>query len=576
MKSPIAERVPPPPANGAGLLRRSIWRQRGPLVAGYLLITCWQVGEALVPVLLGVILDRGIATSRVQPFLWGCLALACLFLAFSLSYRFGGRLVFTAMQEEEHQLRVETAAHVLHPEGARTGLLPGETLSLATSDAEWVAATLRNVGYFVSSGLAVVVACVLLVRIDGGLALAVFIGVPVSVALTQLLTPLISRRTDRQMASIARASGLAADFVAGLRPLKGAGGEDVAVSRYRVASQEAAGASIVAARANGYMIGLATGLSTLLLATIALIAGRAALLQSITIGEFISVVGLAAFLSEPIRTLGVLGAQFGSSLASAGRIATYLRTPRLAQVGLDDLPTGAGTPVLQFADVTTGALAGFSLTTRPGELLAVAIDDPAASDVVVDLIRGERSAQEGVVWLGGRDLLSLTSASRRAAVLVAQHGVDLFEGTLRSNIDPDGRLSVDRWEAVLVASAADDVAALRSEGLDQEVTPRGSTLSGGQRQRVALARSLAAQSPVLVLQDPTTAVDAVTEQRIATRLHGIRHDDGSNCTTVVLTTSPAWLDVADRVLLVQSGRVVGEGTHRDLLARTDYREAVTR
>lgn len=157
-------------------------------------------------------------------------------------------------------------------------------------------------------------------------------------------------------------------------------------------------------------------------------------------------------------------------------------------------------------------------------------------------------------------------------MLVAGHHVDLFEGTLRTNLDPAARLDDDDLARVLGHAAADDVVALAEEGPDQHVSPDGTTYSGGQRQRIALARALATDVPLLVLHDPTTAVDAVTEHRIA---HGIRTARAGR-TTWVVTSSPALLARADRVVVLSGGRVVAEGSHHDLVEEPTYAEQVLR
>jgi ABC-type multidrug transport system fused ATPase/permease subunit len=110
-------------------------------------------------------------------------------------------------------------------------------------------------------------------------------------------------------------------------------------------------------------------------------------------------------------------------------------------------------------------------------------------------------------------------------------------------------------------------------GLDTPVDERGRSFSGGQRQRLVLARALLSDAEVLVLVEPTSAVDAHTEARIARRLRDAR----AGRTTVVFTTSPLMLDRADRVVLIEDGRVAAEGLHRDLLRTSpEYRDTVTR
>jgi ABC-type multidrug transport system fused ATPase/permease subunit len=148
----------------------------------------------------------------------------------------------------------------------------------------------------------------------------------------------------------------------------------------------------------------------------------------------------------------------------------------------------------------------------------------------------------------------------------------LFSGTLRSELDPWNRADDSEiLEAISVADAEDVLEAL-PDGLDTTVDERARSFSRGQRQRLVLARAVLADAEILVLVEPTSAVDAHTEARIARRLRGFR----TGRTTVIVATSPLLLDQADRVVLIEGGRVVAEGSHRELLARADYRETVTR
>ncbi len=163
----------------------------------------------------------------------------------------------------------------------------------------------------------------------------------------------------------------------------------------------------------------------------------------------------------------------------------------------------------------------------------------------------------------------------RRRIVVSEADPVLFSGTLRSALDPWGRADGEDGTLLgaLSVANADDVLAALPDGLDAMVDERGRSFSGGQRQRLVLARALLAGAEVLVLVEPTSAVDAHTEARIARGLREAR----SGRTTVVVTTSPLVLDQADRVVLLEAGRVVAEGSHRELLrTRPDYRYAVTR
>lgn len=545
------------PSTTTALYRRTLCRHRGPILRCVALLGTWHTCEALVPVLIGLIVDDAVATGDGERLLVWFGVLAVLFLVLSSGYRFGSRAGYAVVQHESHLLRGEVVRRVLDPRGTTTRRLPGETLSIATSDAELAAEVVRMVGFAVAAVGSIAVAGVYLLRVDLLLGVVVLVGVPVVLGVVQLLAPRMSRHAGEQQGRIARASGLAADLVAGLRVLKGVGGEEAATRAYTDASQRAVGAGILAARSNGLMQGTTTALSGVFLAAVALLAGHRALDGDITIGEFIAVVGLAQFLAEPLGSLGEIAAHTATCWASGRRVVEVLAEPYAVA---DGGATGVVPGPLEVPGV---------LRVEPGEMVGVLLEDPAAGDRLLDELAGTVPAPG--VRLGEVELDDVALAARRAHVLVVRHHVDVFEGTLRSNVltrdEPD-------WAAVLAASALEDVIDLDPDGLDRPVAAGGTSLSGGQRQRLALARALAARPPVLVLQDPTTAVDAVTEHDIATRLHAALPADAI---VVVLTSSPALLAAADRVVHVALDGSTTTGTHAGLLAELPaYRTAVLR
>ncbi len=581
----MAEAAPTVPRSGTALLFRGIRQHKARVLGCFVFLASWNLCEALVPVVIGLTIDGAVLTGDSVSLLWWSGVMCLLFAVLSYSYRAGARFGFGASQRITHALRVEIAAHVLSPVGARTGMLPGETLSLATSDTDRVGMVVRQLGYTVAAAASVGVSAWVLLRTDLVLGLVVLVGVPTVLALIQVLTPVIARRSTVQQESIARAAGTATDLVRGLRPLKGIGAEAEASLRYRRVSQQACAASIDAARSHGNLTALTTVLSGMLLGVVALLAGRLALAGEISIGELVAIVGLTQFLAEPIAALGELTAQAAESLASARRIRDFLATPALAAAGAPGHPgrrtdgsPSAPSSVLVLDDVGVGPLEGLSFHVDPGELVGLVVDDPACADTLMRLLRAElpEGAWTGAVTLDGEQLHELAIDVRRERLLVDHHHVDLFEGTLRGNVDLEGHLSGTRLQEVLHASAADDVVGLHPDGLDQPVTAAGSTYSGGQRQRVALARALGVQPAILVLDHPTTAVDTVTEHRIAEGIRRLRHHTDSASSTLVLTTSPALLALADRVIFVEKGHVVASGTHHDLVALASYRKAVLR
>lgn len=223
--------------------------------------------------------------------------------------------------------------------------------------------------------------------------------------------------------------------------------------------------------------------------------------------------------------------------------------------------------------VRYGSLRELKFHVPAGEFAAIAAYSAreAADLASVLAVNVPPGAYEGVVRVGGRELEDLSAEAVREHLLVNPYDAEIFAGTLRTNIDPagSGHLVAEAVEASMLT----DVVALHRDGLDHGVRDRGANLSGGQRQRLSLARALAADPGILVLHDPTTAVDAVTEQLIARNLAELRRGR----TLIVITSSPALLDAADRVLVLDGGVITAEDTHRHLLATDEtYRQAVAR
>lgn len=184
----------------------------------------------------------------------------------------------------------------------------------------------------------------------------------------------------------------------------------------------------------------------------------------------------------------------------------------------------------------------------------------------------EVAGQNWGVTLGGVDLAEFPIAAVREKIMVLDAAPAVFAGTLQEALDPHGRLTRDEAEAALSAAGAHDVFEATPGGWQGHLDERGRGLSGGQRQRLVLARALAARPEILVLVEPTSAVDAHTEAHIAEQLP--RYRDGA--TTLVVTSSPLLLRFADRVLWLEDGRIAASGSHEALLGDPNYRAVVVR
>jgi putative ABC transport system ATP-binding protein len=539
------------------LLVRTAREQRRPLVGAVLGLSGHQAGEALVPVVIGVVIDRAVDGGGPGDLLRWLAGLAAVFVFLSYAYRFGARAGERASEQAAHSLRLALTRRTLDPRGGADSRLPGELTSIATSDAARVGGTLLAAPAGLAAAVALLVGGGALLVLSVPLGLLVLLGGPVLLWLVGRLGRPLEQRSEAEQERAAHASGVAADLISGLRVLKGIGAERAAVDRYRVTSRLSLAATLRAVRAQAAYDGAVLALSGAFLALVALVGARLAQDGEITIGQLVAAVGLAQFLLGPLTVFGWVGAELAQARASAGRIATVLETPPAVPAGHD----APAEPVRGHLAVRE---AGLAFEARPGELLGVVPGDPAGGPALLRLLGREADPADGAVTLDGADLAGLDPDLLRRAVLVAAHDADLFGGTLAENVGADD-------PAALRAGGADEVAAALPQGAATVLAERGRSLSGGQRQRVALARALAAHAPVLVLHDPTTAVDAVTEARIAAGVRELRRGR----TTLLVTSSPTLLAVADRVLLVDGGTVTAEGTHAELVrTRADYREVV--
>lgn len=544
---------------------------RGRVAAATVLLCGHQAGEALVPVLVGVVIDQAVATGDPGRLLLWLLVLAADFAVLSYSYRFGARHALHADLRADAGLRVRVARRVLdHRGGAESGRLPGTISSIAIADAKRVAMMNFWVPTAAAAVAALVVAAVALLRISLPLGLLILLGTPPLLWLVNRVGTPLERRSGAEQERAARAAGTAADLVSGIRVLKGLGAGRAAAAQYAGTSRTALAATLRATRAEAGFLGTVQLANGLFLAVIALVGGRLALSGSISVGNLVSAVGLAQFLVGPLQTLGIAGARAAQARASAGRIAGILAAPPAVGPG-DGARTPAATAgTLELHGMRHGPVDGLDLRVPAGQLLGVVTTDPATATAVTTCLARDTEPEGGRITLDGVAVGDIAPATLRAHLLVAAHDAHLFTGTVRDNVlaaATDGTVP----EPAMAAARADQAVEALHDGADTPVTSRGSSLSGGQRQRVALARALAAAPPVLVLHEPTTAVDAVTEIEIAARLRAFR----TGHTTVVLTTSPALLAVTDRVVVLRDGRVAADATHEELMSDDDYRAVVT-
>ncbi|WP_432002853.1 ABC transporter transmembrane domain-containing protein [Streptomyces sioyaensis] len=455
----------------------------------------------------------------------------------------------------------------------------GEIAAVSTGDLEKIGWFVEALSRFGAAALTTVGVCVALVCYQPALGVLVALGVPVlALAVLPLLPPAI-RRADAQRDKAGRATELASDTVAGLRVLRGIGGEELFLGRYRSASQEVRRAAVRSARMWSLIAAVQVLLPGLLLLAVVWYGARLALDGAIAVGDLVALYSAVTFLLFPLRHFEEIAQAYAFAKPSANRTARVLAQRRPAGGRAGDrtaAPTG------DLHDPVSG------LTAAAGRLTAVVCGDPDAAGRLAEHLGGHPpSADDGSgpggppsVVLGGTPLDDLPREAARRAVLVQDKDPMLLSGTLGELLDVPASGRVNAAAALAAAECGDVLTALAQASADDSgdpmrahITERGRSLSGGQRQRLALARSLVTDPEVLVLDEPTSAVDAHTEARIAEGLRDLR----TGRTTVVLTSSPLLLDRADQVVFLQEGKVAARATHRELLLQhSAYRAVVTR
>ncbi|WP_169792561.1 ABC transporter transmembrane domain-containing protein [Actinoplanes rectilineatus] len=522
-----------PFAAGAGttpgrFLLRVIFSRKRVTVPAMLFATVWQVGEAAVPVVMGLAIDRALATGDTGQLALWLGVLVAVYVALTSAAKLALRLTAYAVQLLQHRLRGTLSAGVLHPVDG-TGRTPdGGVVSLMTSDVARLANGVILVIMPVARIVAVGFIAASLLAMDRLLGLVVLIGAPVAVWSMGVLSERFSRDTREYQGLLASTVGRATDLVAGYRVVKGIGVEAEAevTGRYRRASRETLAGAVRNAGFLGRFLAGSGAVTGVFVATVMGLAGWSAVAGRLSVGELIAAVGLTQALLPQIESIANMSIpNLAGARASAARLLDAVPAPP----GLQETSRFevAALPVLEMS------VAGLRTPVRvgPGEFVGVHTDDRTAARLAAALL-DPWAGDDPQVRLDGLPARELAPAAYRSRVTVAPHRVTLFSGTIGDNLSGD--------PAAFRAAACDDFAT----DPDAPVGEGGNRLSGGQRQRVALARALASDAPVLVLHDPTTAVDSVTEHVITGRLNDIRRGRS----TLLLATAPGLLGACDRVV----------------------------
>jgi ABC-type multidrug transport system fused ATPase/permease subunit len=481
----------------------------------------------------------------------------------------------------------------------------GEILSVASSDSDEFGAMTEIIARAGSQLVSFLAVAAIVMMTSPRLGVVVLVATPILVGVALPFLRPLHRRQELERSRNSELTSMATDIVAGLRILRGIGGERTFGRNYAQQSQSSRAAGVSAGIWQAVIEALGVLFSGVFLVLLLWLGTQEVLAGRLTIGQLISFLGYGLYLIGPIQTFFEFAQKITRSMVSARKaIAIFEPDPpwrdRPVPAELDDnacliddltgltLRSGELTVVVSAVPEETARLADrlgryLPADTEPvseeleeglkGRAARAARSERARRRAEIAARDAERADGPWGVRLGDVDLADASLANVRSTILVSDTGSQLFAGTLQDAVDPHQRLTRRQAEEALLAADAQDVYDALPGGWQGQLDERGRGLSGGQRQRVVLARALAAAAPILVLVEPTSAVDAHTEARIAERVTRLR----SGRTTVVCTISPLWLHHADRVVVLADDRVVADGHHEDLLVRDPtYRAVVAR
>ena len=546
---------------------------RRPFAVGIALAALLPAVEAAEIWLFKLIVDDVLVAESASPLLtYVPLMVGLALLGAALS--FGDEYAATWVGERfTLALRTNLLAHLqrLEPD-ALDRRRHGDVLSRLTSDVHAIETLLLSaVAELVQSGARLLFFGGALFLLSWKLALASLVVVPVFyVAATRFgrLARRAARERRRRSGSL---TAVAEEALGATALVQAANTQDRELARFKRESEGAIAAELAGTRISGLfapvvdLIELAGAVLIILLGTWALAAG------DLTLGGLLAFLAYLAQLYRPVRDLSRLGQTVFEAAAGAERVIELLDTEPAVQ----DAPHARPLPAvvagrLEFDDVSyrypgssRPAVDGVSLEVLPGRCVAVVGASGAGKSTLAKLAVRFADPDSGAMRLDGHDLRDVTLRSLREHVAILLQDAPLVEGTVRDNVaygQPDATDA--EVAAALDAAAGAGLADELPHGLETRVGRRGQALSGGQRRRVAMARALLQGAPVLVLDEPSSGLDASASRRLLAPLRRLMADRA----TLLITHDLALAAAADEVVVLDEGRVVERGTPAELAA----------
>jgi len=545
--------------------------------SGVAALTATLAGLA-IPLVTRAIVDGPVARGELDTLPWlvlGVLAFGALEAGLILLRRL---LVAGPANQVEATMRADLYAHLQRlPVAFHDRWASGQLLSRATSDLTTIRWFVMFSGIFlVVNALTVVVGVGVLVWLSPwlGLVIAVMAG-PLTVT-TLALERRYSRAARRSQDQVGDLATVVEESVLGVRVLKSLGRGRRLTARFVADARGLRGTELTKVR---LLAALWTVVVLVPEGAIAVILGLGAYGVAdgtLTLGTLVAAATVVTYLYWPVESLGWLLAEASNAAGATARLFEVRDIPPAITDPPRPVALGAvrGELVLEgvrfrYPGAERETLRGVDLVVRPGETMALVGATGSGKTTLTALVPRLYDATGGRVLVDGVDVRDVALPELRRVVATAFEDPVLISAAVRENVAlgqpdaPDDQV----WAALRVASADGFVAAL-PWGLSTRIGEQGLSLSGGQRQRLALARAVLGRPPVLVLDDPLSALDVHTEAEVEAALRRVL----GGVTALVVAHRPSTVQLADRVAMLRDGVIAAVGTHRELLAANpEYR-----
>lgn len=542
---------------------------------GLVLVVVANALQAVGPRLVGLAIDAIASAAGVRTVLLYAGAIVAVALIGGAA-RYGMRELLNGLSRRvEVDLRDELFAHFMRLDASFYGdERTGDLMARATNDTTNVRQAVGPaVMYMVNTIAGTVFALAFMLSISVRLTAISLIPLVVLPPLVFRMASMLHHRYEAIQEQFSALTTMVQENLSGARIVRAYGRERAQEADFAGLADEYLRRNMSLARVNGLFRPAMSLLAGFGMVLVLWVGGRLVMTGGITAGDFVAFFSYLGMLVWPMIALGWVTSLFQRGAASMARINAILQTaPRVAEPR-DPVPLGAARGELEFRGVSfrypgTGrdVLRGVSFRVEAGRTVALVGPTGSGKSTVVALLARLYDPTEGAVLLDGVDLRRLAVSSLRAAIGVVPQESFMFSDSIRENLRigiPDGADADAGIEEAVRISQLEEAIESFPAGLDTMLGERGINLSGGQRQRAALARALARDPAILILDDALSAVDTHTEARILEGLERVLPDR----TALVVSHRVTAVKGADEILVLDEGRIVERGTHAELLVR---------